>query len=268
MKKQELIGRLENFLAPGRLDVLRYQHRNPLQMIIARFFLFYLKKLPIPATGISDLEYYLPSLIVDAFEHFRHDVDADTVALRHKYESVASHGVPNIIDIGSSDPIDQLNAIQTALYVILRDAPNSHLMMMHAENYLTAQRTVVQQAFDKFSRLVYRQGLGELLSGQFCPAMSGQFGQTQLTAIAGVGHILLTFSKIAEEEAVSISFLSENGDPLLICAGIHEAKADLRTCLDMIEEVISHWLSLDPKQQKSLYKAITGVKGLWSTYCS
>ncbi|MEK7508239.1 MAG: hypothetical protein AAB568_00065 [Patescibacteria group bacterium] len=56
----------------------------------------------------------------------------------------------------------------------------------------------------------------------------------------------------------SVSFVGEDGDPLCLSAGIQSVHADLKTALDIIEDVIKHWPA-DAQKQAKLYKASSDV---------
>ncbi|MFA5124804.1 MAG: hypothetical protein WC473_03195 [Patescibacteria group bacterium] len=271
MHKKELIGRLEQF-------VVTFEQRRPAwkgQRSFANFLIYYLGKLNIPNDekyDFWDIDHYLPELMVDAFEQLRTGTDEETARFRSEYEKDAEHEVPNITDLGVTDTLHQCFAVQTTLGFLLKDVMENDWIEHHIETYCNAQLHVLQQTFDKFTRLVYRRGLGEII--EKCPksGMSGKFGDVELRTFITAGRIMFTFAKPIDKSKKSyykdgdktycnewsVSFIGEDGDPLLLSAGMQSIGADFRTALNLIEEVIKNWPSA-PKQQKRIYKASPNV---------
>jgi len=68
----------------------------------------------------------------------------------------------------------------------------------------------------------------------------------------------LKLAKTLPYQEESVSFVGEDGDPLGLSACLQSVDTDFRTCLDMIEEVIKHWPSVEKKQRKA-HKANANV---------
>lgn len=244
------------------------------QRAFASFLIHYLENLKIPQDEkyyFWAIENYLPELMVDAFEQLRTGTDEVAARFRQAYEAETGHEVPNIIDLGASNVLDQGNAVQTTLGFMLREITGQDWVKHKIDTYCNAQQYVLQQTFDKFLRLVYRKGLSEMADK--C-GMSGKFGGTELRTFVTGGRIMFTFArrkkgktgiyidgKLFETlpyQEDSVSFVGEDGDPLCLSAGLQSIQTDFRTALDMIENVIKHWPQ-DQKIQKELYKANANV---------
>lgn len=280
MHKKDLIRGLTKFvetydMAAANYGNPRYGIRWKGQRAFANFLIHYLENLQIPHDEKYDfwtIEHHLPELMVDAFEQLRTGSDDTTVRFRQAYEAETEHEVPNIIDLGASNILDQGSAVQTTLGFMLKELTGQDWVEHKIDTYCNAQKYVLQQIFDKFLRLVYRKGLGEMADKCDKRGMSGKFGETELRTFIMAGRIMFTFARRIDKSKDSyykkggelycnewsVSFVGEDGDPLCLSAGIQSVYGDFRTILDMIEDVIKHW-SQDQEEQKKLYKANTKV---------
>ncbi len=270
MHKKDLISGLKHFVT--RYDKGKGHGTSwKGQRAFAIFLVHYLENLKIPSDEEYDfwkVEPYLPELMVDAFEQLRTGADDATVRFRQSYETETGHEVPNITDLGESNILDQGSAVQTTLGFMLKEVTGQGWVEHQIDTYCNAQKYVLQQTFDKFLRLVYRRGLGEMIDKCAKAGMSGKFGETELRTFVTAGRIMFTFARRIDKSKDgyykkegelycnewSVSFVGEDGDPLCLSAGIQSVHADFRTALDMIEDVIEHW-SLDQKERENLYRA-------------
>lgn len=263
MHKRQLVASLQNYLARDRIE-----WRG--QRAFARFLIHYLENLSIPSDEKYDfweIDPYLPELLVDAFEKLRTGTDESAVKFRKEYEEETEHEVPNITDLGASNILHQSSAIQTTLGFMLKEVMEDEWIPSHIDAYCKAQQYVIQQTFDKFTRLVYRKGLGEMVDKAKDRGMSGKFGRTELRTFVLAGRIMFTFARrINKKKKVvyrqdgetylnewMVSFVGEESDPLLLSAGIQSVYCNFRTALNLMEDVIRHWPK-DPKEQKRLFK--------------
>ncbi|MFH0873540.1 MAG: hypothetical protein V1846_01720 [Candidatus Komeilibacteria bacterium] len=269
MHKKDLINALRQFLVRGGTDRGGGVSWKG-QRAFANFLIFYLGKLDIPSDRKYDfwrIEPHLPELMVSAFEQLRMGTDSETARFRLEYEVEAGYDVPNITDLGASNLLDQVSAVQTTLGFMLREVTGLDWIEHKIDTYCNAQRYVLQQTFDKFLRLVYRQGLGEMIDKCTKRGMSGKFGETELRTFITAGRIMFTFARRIDSSQESyyekdgrlycnewsVSFVGEDGDPLCLSAGIQSVYADFSTALGMIEDVIKHWPS-DPPLQREQYQ--------------
>lgn len=212
------------------------------------------------------IEPYLPELMVDAFEQLRTGTDEITVKFRKEYEEETGHEVPNIIDLGASNLLEQVSAVQTTLGFMLKEVTGQDWVEHEIDKYCNAQRHVLQQTFGKFVRLVYRRGMFSIVSKSEIRGTGGKFGDTELRTFVTAGRIMFTFARridknkpshYAKGDGVicnedSVSFVASEDNPLCLEAGLLSVHADFRTALDMIEDVIKHWPS-DEKEQQTLF---------------
>lgn len=269
MHKRELIAKLAAFAATVPTRTSGPQWKG--QQAFAAFLVYYFKNLNIP----SDEKYdfwsilpYLPELMVDAFEQLRTSKDEQVAKFRKQYEEETGHEVPNITDLGASNIFDQGSAIQTTLGFMLKDITGNEWIGQQIDTYCNAQKHVLQQTFDKFLRLVYRRGLGDMIEKCDKRGMSGKFVGIDLRTYVTAGRIMFTFAKRIDPDKAgyykvgddlvcnehSVSFVGEDGDPLCLSAGLQSVHADFRTALDLIEDVVKFWPQ-DAKEQKKMFKA-------------
>lgn len=272
MHKKELISKLVDFVADyNTTSEVTWKGQLP----FVKFLIYYLTNLEIPADEKYDfwsLRQYLPQIMVDAFEDFRTNPSEEAEAFRQEWKQELGHDVPNIIDIGVSDVLNQSSAIQTTLGFMLKHALGDEWIEKNIDAYCNAQKYVIEQTFDKFLREVYRRGLGKIINDSRDRGMSGTFGVTELRSYVVAGRIMLTFARRIDPSKEghyqngdywiinehSISFVCEEDDPLCYSAGLQSVCADFRTCLDMIDDVILNW-SAEAQQQKKQFAASQSV---------
>lgn len=251
MKKAELANAIRNHIALGHV-------RSKTGLAFLPFFAEYLDSMDIPADKKYDfwqIDEYLPGIIVAAFETLRMSTDQYVVAYK---EITLSHEVPNLLDVGIGYGLDQVVAISSIASEIAEITDRPHLRDK-IEGYCMAQRTVLQQTFDKFSRRVYQKGLYTLVDKHGGQGMGGKFGRTELRSNAMAGRILFTFARPYGKGEIDVTFIGEEGDPLLLSAGNQSCHATLRQSLDMMDEVIEKW-PLDKKLQQKAFRLNKHIK--------
>lgn len=283
MHKKELIQALNKFIETHEIAIANYGSREYSvrwngQKAFAQFFAWWLGKLDIPSDEKYDfyrIEPYLPQLAVDAFEHLRTGTDEETKRFRDDYETETGHEVPNVIDLGASRVLDQGFAVQTTLGFMLREVTGAEVWLeKDIDAYCNAQKYVLQQTFDKFLRLIWRRGMFEIVDKCDKRGMIGKFGETELRTYIMAGRVMFTFARRKKGETGvylggklvktlpyqedSVSFVGEDGDRLGLSAGLQSVDTDLRTCVDMIEDVIKRWPSAE-KEQRKAHKASANV---------
>lgn len=240
------------------------------QQAFAGYLIHYLENLDIP----NDEEYkhwriepYLPKLMVDAFEQLRTGTDKTTAKYRTMYEEETGHQVPNVVDVGESDILDQSLAVQTTIGFLLKEVTGQEWVNKDIETYCNAQKHVLQQTFDKFVRRVYRRGMSDAVGKCLSRGMSGRFGEVELRTFTTMGRVLFTFarridnSKEGDERYFNehtVSFVAADDDPLCLSAGLQSVHADFRTALDLIEAVVKNWPP-DTSEQRKLFKEDTKI---------
>lgn len=283
MHKKDLIEGLRKFADTHEIAITNYgNHKYSVrwkgQKAFALYLIAYLEALVIPSDEKYDfwrIEQYLPQILTDAFEHLRTGTDELATKYRAMYEQEAEHSVPNILDLGTSNILEQASAVQTTLQFMMKDVIGEQWVEHEIDSYCNAQSHVLQHTFDKFVRSVYRNGMYETIDKCKSRGMAGKFGRTELRSYVMAGRIMLTFARKRKGKTVyygpdnkpfhtlpykedSVSFVAEDGDPLALSAGIQSVQANFRTSLDMIEDVVRHWPG-KPKEQKAVYKASKSV---------
>lgn len=253
MHKKELIRKLTTWVN----DPVHIREGWKGQRPFVLYLIDYLKELIIPCDEKYDfytLEPYLPQLLVDAFEHLRTSSDPLVTKHRTEYEREVGHPVPNITELGESNILDQGSAVHTTLQFVFRDVIGESWIEHEIGAYCNAQKIVLQQTFDKFLRLVFRNGLALIIDSCKSAGMKGVFGATELRTFCTAGRIMFTFAKKNgndEQEEYSVSFVAEDGDPLAYSAGIQSVHANLKIGMELIEDVITNWPTNADKQAKS-----------------
>ncbi|MFA4998869.1 MAG: hypothetical protein WC514_02510 [Candidatus Paceibacterota bacterium] len=240
-----------------------------------RFFIDYLEKLDTSHYDKHDfvhIEHYLPEIVADVCERFRTSNDPETLSSRQAFQKELGREFPNITDLDQSNSLDQ-NSEAMEIAHVLAEVTGQQWVEKEIEVYLLAQQTVLQQTFDKFLRRVYRKGMFNLIDKCEERGMTGKFGETDVRTYVIAGRIMFTFARkidkskgglFQEGEQVysnedSVSFVGGDDDPLCLSAGIQSIHADLKTGMDMIEDVIKGWPEQE-KEQKRVFKADKDVK--------
>ena len=253
MKKAELVATITQFA----------EHRDIRwkgQKTLMRFFAGWLDRLEVAQDAKYDfwqIDSYVPQLIVDALDDLRNGTDEFCAGFRTTYVAETGHDVPDVTDLGASDLLDQTMLVQTVGFS-LRDGMGLDHIERSFDAYANAQRYVLQHTFDKFVRLVYRQGLCELIDASRHRGMSGRFGKTDLRSFVMAGRVMLTFARrrrgvttVSDATGAerlrlpyvetSVSFVAEQDDKNGLSAGIQSTQATLIEAMTMIDDVINHW---------------------------
>lgn len=240
-----------------------------------RFFINYLDKLDTSHYDKSEffrIELYLPEIVADACEQFRTSTDPETVAISQAFRKELGSEFPNMTDLGQSSAIDQYSeTIEIAR--MLAEVTDQKWVENEIKEYFLAQHKIIQQTFDKFLRQVYRKGMFKLVDECKERGMTGRFGETDLRTYIIMGRVMFTFARKIDKtkgeifreggqiysNEDSISFVGEDNDFLALSAGTQSIHTDLRTGMDMIEDVIKGWPQQEIEQEK-VFKADKDVK--------
>lgn len=245
MKKADLILLARNRLAG--------EARTKGEKAFLSFFIEYLRRLDIAHDEKYDfyqLDSYLPQIVGDAFEEFRTSEADWVVSYRKKFEREVEHRVPNLTDIGDSDSIHRALEINTLGY-LFRDITGCDRVKHQIEAYLNAEMATLQLYVDKFLRLVYRNGLYNLVK-DVGGGMSGRFGEVDLRCFITAGRVMFTFARQVGDSEIDVTFIAEDGDPNAYSAGVQSVCATLPECIAMINEVIDNWPT-DGDEQARLF---------------
>lgn len=257
MKKANVISRLETHYTRGKFQVKG-------ERCFARYFHWWLGQLTIPSDEKYDfynIDQYLPQLAVDAWETLRTDTGQTETDFRRILEEELLMPMANVIELGEESVLNQFTGTTIITYV-LSAIVDGNWIRNNTETYCRAQAAALQGMFDKFARLVFRNGLFELIQAESERGMKGKFGSTELRTWVGAGRIMFTFARPKKKgEEVSVSFVGEEDDPLLLSAGIQSVEATLPTAFLMIEDVIARWPKTK-KEQKAIFLGSENVAPL------
>lgn len=226
------------------------------QRSFARYLIHYLEGLTIPLDEKYDfwrIEDYLPQILIDAWESFRTSSDPEAQICRKEWEVETQCKVPNITELGASPILDQSSAVKTSIAFMIVAVTGKQWLEAEVGQYAQAELHLLEQCFDKFLRMVYKQGMFQMIKD--CPmrGMSGNFGETELRVYVLAGRTMFTFARKQGDEEVSFSFVSDDVDPNGLNSGVQSVYTDLFTCLNMIEDVIGNWPS-NPEEQARVFK--------------
>lgn len=241
MKKAKVLSMLKDHFRGERT-------RLKGEAVFAQFFHSWLGAMSIPSDekyDLYDLRPYLPQLSVDAWEAMRTDTDKMAILCRGRYEQEVGRPMVNLTDLGENILEQGLgtNILRYVLFAVVREG----WIESKVETYCCAQSTALQGMFDKFLRLVYRQGLFEIIRDDRKRGMKGKFGSTELRTFVCAGRTMFTFARPKKNGTeVSVSFVAGDEDSLGLEAGIQSVEANLPTAFNMIEDVIARW----PKTRK------------------
>jgi hypothetical protein len=247
MKKDEFIKKLRRYLMTSGFSWKG-------QQAFVEFLVDYLTRLDLThfeRYDFSHLNNHIPQIVVDAFYELRTG-NADWILVhRQNYEQDVEHPVPNIMDVGASNPLHQCSAVQTTLGYVLRDALSDDHISHQIDAYCNAQIHVIQQYFDRFLREVYRKGLFQIIENSKVKGMCGKFGNTELWSFSMAGRLTFTFARKEADEEIWASFIVEDGDPTGYTGGQGSCNTNFVQTLELLSDVISNWPTLSDEQLKS-----------------
>jgi hypothetical protein len=250
MHKAEVISRLSNHI---QNDEIRMKGERS----FAQFFRLWLMETNIPSDeeyDFYDIVPYLPQLVVDAWETMRTGTNSTEIEHRQMYEKEVGQQMLNLTDLGENIIEQQLGSCVLSNVVSAIAGERKEWAEDQVETYCRAQSIALQVMFDKFIRLVYRNGLFEIIQAESEQGMKGRFGSTELRTWVCAARTMFTFARPKKKgNEVSISFVGGDDDCLALDAGIQSVEANLPTAFNMIEDVIARWPK-DRKDQEQIFK--------------
>ncbi len=244
MHKQELVDRLAKFAEAKH----RVCPAVTYQVTFARFLIHYFTELEIPHDKMYDfyrIEQDLVEILIDAFEKLRTSNEPQIAQYRRACEKATGRKLVELMNIGASDGLERVVHIDE-ISELIEKVTGSKNISRHFKKYCDAQRTVVQQTFDRFLRQVARQGMREMVEKSTSAVMAGQFGDTRLEIVTGLGAIQFVFAR----ENAMVGFTGDSDDPLCLGVNFQFAYTDMHTALDMVEDVIKRWPATTPERKK------------------
>lgn len=258
MNKEELIAALQDYLKSFTNNTTGERFPKG-QIAFTKYLIRYLTDLEIRGTLSDNIFQYLTTIISDAFHKLKNGEDLQSKVFRGLYEQEVGLKVPDVLNLGGADYIRQCTTVQVVLEFLFEKVTKSTWLKHEIDKYFNAQRTVLQQYFDKFLREVYRTGLFNLVNTNQGYTLTGEFGQTTLSTYSLGGRIQIELRRIptdrtnkteAELEDQYFTFVASDKDPLGLTAGVDYVYCDLITAIQMIDEVINNWPKTAPTQKK------------------
>lgn len=257
MHKVDVIARLGKYLKNGNFRVKG-------ERSFTHYFLVWLMGLTIPSDekyDFYDIVPFLPQLALDAYETMRTSTTGVAPEYRQRYEKETGRTMVNLTELGE-DILEQTSGMIVLKYMLSAISDRKNWTENKIENYCQAQSTALQVMFDKFIRLVYRNGLFKIIQAENERGMKGKFGSTELRTFVCAGRIMFTFARPKKKgDEVSVSFVTGDEDALALEAGIQSVEANLSTAFNMIEDVIARWPK-DRKDQEQIFKGNNNVAPL------
>ena len=210
------------------------------------------------------ITHYLPRILADAWEHFRHGEENSVAICRKDYLEELGRGDEEIVDL-----LDiQFQAVEKALTIstlarmmksIIGRDPRYQRLGDHVshqiEAYFFAETAMLSKIWDRVLREVYDRGLRDVIDASDKCGMSGQFGNVELRSMVYAGRIVFTLAKIEggrEGLEESITFIGEDGDKPGYRFGIQSIHCDFMTAMSLINELLVKWPS-DPTLQAEMF---------------
>ncbi|MBT6691517.1 hypothetical protein HOB10_04260 [Candidatus Parcubacteria bacterium] len=257
MQKNELTRALSGYLHAGDFQTRGEKH-------LVFFLRWYLDERVADETTFKHcgISHYLPRILADAWELFRHDDHSVVAKCRQDYLEAIERGNDEVVDL-----LDvQFQAVEKALTIstlarliesaIERDMEYRSMganVRHNIESYFFAETTVLSKAWDCFLRQVYENGLLKVIDASDKCGMSGQFGNVAMRSLVSAGRIVFTLVKVEgarEGLEESITFIGEDGDKKGYRFGIQSVHCDFLTAMSLIDEVIRNWPSSPEAQSK------------------
>lgn len=176
----------------------------------------------------------LHSHLVDAFIEFR--THAQWSALRKAYTIKTEQEIPDLVDVHVG-----------GLHRLLVTRDLSHLCTVlsgekwlgpRLEAYFGAQQLCIDQAWERFVRIGYRQLMPRIKTEKH-RGNRATFGSTTLTTYAIAGRVTFTFQRGKND---SMTYVADDSDMHGERSGPNSTATPYATCISMINEVSDSWV--------------------------
>lgn len=179
----------------------------------------------------------LCSHLVDAFEEFRtHDKWQE---LRTAYRINTDNEIPDLVNIHINGSHRSLAARQVARLVTALAGKEEVWLQPKLEAYFEAQQTCIDQAWERFVRVGYRQ-LMPRIKAESHRGNKGDFGKTTLMTYAMAGRVMFTFLR-GKDGGPTITYVADDSDMYGVRSGNNFTSTPFMTCVEMIHEVSDGW---------------------------
>lgn len=199
----------------------------------------YLDDPGIPGDTIGINWYHdLHSHLVDAFVEFR--VHAKWGALRKAYEfKTEGNGIPDLVDVhvGGLHRLLVVNQIAYLATVL----SGERWLRSKLEAYFNAQQACIDQAWEGFVRVGYRQLMPRIKKEKH-RGNKGEFGATTLMTYAMAGRVMFTFQRDKSKDGgPSMTYVADDSDMHGERSGSNATTTPYAECVAMINEVSDNW---------------------------
>src|ERR1700751_795786 len=194
----------------------------------------YLDEPDVPGDTIGINWYHdLHSRLVDGLVEFR--VHAKWEALRKAYEAeTGGHEIPDLVDVHVGG-LHRLLVVNQLAYL----APvlsGEEWLQSKLEAYFNAQQACIDQAWEGFVRVGYRQ-LMPRIKKEGHRGNKGTFRATTLMTYAIAGRVMFTFQR----DKSSVTYVADDSDMHGERSGPNGTATPYVECVSMINEVSDNW---------------------------
>lgn len=207
--------------------------------VILHFFVIYLESFPAEWTADGPVEPHIPQLLLGALEELRTSHQEPARTLRWQIEGITNQSFGNIVSLNTE-------------YELVKHSRVMHLSsvigeIMHAElewrmqEIFHAERTVALQSFSRFLLNAMKHGLHTFLTTHGGMDAQGTLGKTMLSIRRLEAEQLIFEFKPAAPSEQEVSFMCSNQPPFGPGVVLLSCSTELRTVLNMLDEVSAEW---------------------------
>lgn len=241
LKKSAFITALRHFAEVGGDDLWDpiYERRGYRphrgEQVLALGIAKYLNEPSIPGDTIGINWYHdLHSHLADAFVEFR--THEKWALLRKAYEiKTEGEKIPDLVDvhIGGLHRLGIAHQIARLATVLSGET----WLQSRLEAYFDAQQHCIDQAWERFVRVGYRQLMPRIKTEKH-RGNKGAFGTTTLMTYAMAGRVMFTFER---SNGGSMTYVADDSDMHGERSGPNAPATPYAECVAMIDEVSDHW---------------------------
>lgn len=173
--------------------------------------------------------------LVDAFVEFRSDPKWGP--LRNDYLLETSEEIPDLVEvhIGGLHRLLMVNQIARLCTVL----SGEKWIQPKLEAYFHAQQRCIDQAWDRFVRIGYRE-LMPRIKEESHRGNKGEFGKTTLMTYCMAGRCMFTFLR-GDDGGPTVTYVADDSDMWGVRSGSNATATPYAECVSMINEVSGNW---------------------------
>jgi len=197
----------------------------------------YLDDLSIPGDTLGINWYHdLHSHLVDAFVEFRTHEKWEALRKAYKIKTEGSE-IPDLVEVHIGG-LHRLHVIHQIAYLVTVLSGEVWLRPK-LEGYFNAQQHCIDQAWERFVRVGYRQ-LMPRIKKESHRGNRGQFGETTLLTYAMAGRVMFTFLR-GKDGGPMMTYVADDSDMHGERSGSNATTTPYAECVAMIDEVSDNW---------------------------